>query len=307
MSPILLKKLITQTLLRRDTNTVVETNDQLVYLNGDYSLLQETKISVLDRGFLFGDGIYEVIPVYKGVIFHFERHIARLERNLAAVRLQSPLDGQQLREIIQRLITRENQESVYLQISRGVAKRDHGFPEIIKPSVFVMVSTVIQTPPSQGIACVTLEDDRWQHCDIKNIALLPNVLLRQQAHDQDADEAILIREGVVTEGAASNVFIVLKDQIITAPLGPYILPGVTRDIVIELLQNAGMAVQQRLYSEQELQEASEIWVTSSTKEVVPVTTLNRHKVSNGKPGDVWGTVNSLFQAHKQQLIQQAND
>ncbi len=307
MSPILLKKLITQTLLRRDTNTVVETNDQLVYLNGDYSLLQETKISVLDRGFLFGDGIYEVIPVYKGVIFHFERHIARLERNLAAVRLKSPLDGQQLREIIQRLITRENQESVYLQISRGVAKRDHGFPEIIKPSVFVMVSTVIQTPPSQGIACVTLEDDRWQHCDIKNIALLPNVLLRQQAHDQDADEAILIREGVVTEGAASNVFIVLKDQIITAPLGPYILPGVTRDIVIELLQNAGMAVQQRLYSEQELQEASEIWVTSSTKEVVPVTTLNRHKVSNGKPGDVWGTVNSLFQAHKQQLIQQAND
>ena len=286
---------------------MVETNDQLVYLNGDYSLLQETKISVLDRGFLFGDGIYEVIPVYKGVIFHFERHIARLERNLAAVRLQSPLDGQQLREIIQRLITRENQESVYLQISRGVAKRDHGFPEIIKPSVFVMVSTVIQTPPSQGIACVTLEDDRWQHCDIKNIALLPNVLLRQQAHDQDADEAILIREGVVTEGAASNVFIVLKDQIITAPLGPYILPGVTRDIVIELLQNAGMAVQQRLYSEQELQEASEIWVTSSTKEVVPVTTLNRHKVSNGKPGDVWGTVNSLFQAHKQQLIQQAND
>ncbi len=282
---------------------MVDTQNQVVYLNGNYSPLHEAKISVLDRGFLFGDGIYEVIPVYKGHIFHFERHMLRLEKNLQAIQLPSPVDRQQVREIIEKLITGEEQESVYLQITRGIAKRDHGFPGTTKPTLFVMASPIVKKQQKE-IACITVNDDRWQHCDIKTIALLPNVLLRQQAHHQSSDEAILIRDGYVTEGAASNVFIVLDNQILTAPKGPCILPGVTRDIIIELATNAGLNINQRLYTEQELIDASEIWVTSSTKEIVPVIRLNNQQVSNGKPGKLWQQVNALFQTHKQELMQQ---
>ncbi|MEE9345033.1 MAG: D-amino acid aminotransferase [Methylococcales bacterium] len=285
---------------------MAETEIQIVYLNGDYCPLHEAKISVLDRGFLFGDGIYEVIPVYQRHIFHFERHMARLEKNLAAIRLTVPFNRQQLREIIEKLLTGEDQESVYLQITRGIAKRDHQFPADTKPTLFVM-STPVKQQPKHGIACITLEDDRWQHCDIKSIALLPNVLLRQQAHDQHSDEAILIRDGYVTEGAASNVFIVLDNQIITAPQGPFILPGVTRDVVLELAQNAGLNIAQSQFRKQQLIDASEIWITSSTKDIVPVISLNQQPVSQGKPGAIWQQMNALFQSHKQQLIQQVND
>jgi len=285
---------------------VDELSEQIVYLNGQYSPLCETKISVLDRGFLFGDGVYEVIPVYQGHIFHFERHFIRLERNLNAIQLPAPFNRHQLKSIIQQLITGQPQESVYLQVTRGIARRDHGFPGNIQPSVFVMASSVAQKPTHE-IACITLNDDRWQHCDIKTIALLPNVLLRQQAHDQDADEAILIRDGLITEGAASNVFIVQNETIITAPKGPFILPGVTRDIIIGLAARAGFQVSQRQFTEQELCAANEVWISSSTKEVVPVTRLNKQPVSGGKPGEFWHKMNTLFQAHKQELTQQSDD
>ena len=283
-----------------------ETEQQIVYLNGRYSPLHETKISVLDRGFLFGDGIYEVIPVYQRHIFHFERHMARLEKNLAAIRLPAPFNRQQFRGIIEKLLTGDDQESIYLQITRGIAKRDHQFPANTDPTLFVM-STPVQQQPKHGIACITLDDDRWQHCDIKTIALLPNVLLRQLAHDQHSDEAILIRDGYVTEGAASNVFIVVDNQIITAPQGPFILPGITRDVVLELAHNAGLNVAQRMFKEQQLIDASEIWITSSTKEIVPVISLNQQPVSHGEPGVIWQKINALFQSHKQHFIQQAND
>lgn len=280
---------------------MLDTEHQIVYLNGEYSPLRDAKISVLDRGFLFGDGIYEVIPVYKRHIFHFERHMARLEKNLATIRITVPFDRQQLLDIIEKLLTGSDQESVYLQITRGIAKRDHRFPDDTKPTLFVM-STPVTKQSKHGISCITLNDDRWQHCDIKTISLLPNVLLRQLAHDENTDEAILIRDGLVTEGAASNVFIVLNNKIITAPQGPYILPGVTRDIIIELAENAGLNVEQTMYGEQELINASEIWVTSSTKEIVPVINLNNRLVSNGAPGAVWQKINSLFQSHKQDLM-----
>ncbi len=280
---------------------MLDTEHQIVYLNGEYSPLRDAKISVLDRGFLFGDGIYEVIPVYKRHIFHFERHMARLEKNLAAIRITTPFDRQQLLDIIEKLITGGDQESVYLQITRGIAKRDHRFPDDTQPSLFVMTTPVTQQS-KHGISCITLNDDRWQHCDIKTISLLPNVLLRQLAHDENTDEAILIRDGLVTEGAASNVFIVLNNKIITAPQGPFILPGVTRDVIIELAQNAGLDIEQTMYGEQELISASEIWVTSSTKEIVPVINLNNRLVSNGAPGTVWQKINSLFQSHKQDLM-----
>ncbi len=279
-----------------------DTGQQRVYLNGDYTPLHEAKISVLDRGFLFGDGIYEVIPVYQRHIFHLERHMTRLEKNLAAIRLSVPFNRQQLKEIIETLLTGKDQESIYLQITRGIAKRDHQFPTDTKPTLFVM-SNPVKQQLKHGIACITLDDDRWQHCDIKTIALLPNVLLRQLAHDQHSDEAILIRDGYVTEGAASNVFIVADGQIITAPQGPFILPGVTRDVIIEIAQNAGLDIVQRMFREQQLIDASEIWITSSTKEIVPVISLNKQPVSQGKPGVIWNKINALFQSHKQHLMQ----
>lgn len=285
---------------------MVDPASQIVYLNGHFSPLIDTKISVLDRGFLFGDGVYEVIPIYEGHIFYLERHMARLERNLHSIQLPVPFDSQELRAIIQKLITGQKQESVYLQVTRGIAKRDHGFPGTVKPTVFVMASPIDQQS-KHGITCVTLNDDRWLHCDIKTIALLPNVLLRQRAHDQEADEAILIRDGLITEGAASNVFIVLGENIITAPKGPFILPGVTRDIIIELAQNAGFQVIQHQFNEQELTDANEIWISSSTKEVIPVIKLNGQPVSKGKPGPVWQQINTLFQNHKQELIQQTDE
>jgi D-alanine transaminase len=280
---------------------VLDTENQIVYLNGHYSPLCDAKISVLDRGFLFGDGIYEVIPAYNGHLFHFDRHMARLEKNLAAIRLIAATNRNQLRDIIEKLLTGQDQESVYLQITRGVAKRDHGFPADTQATLFVM-SSPVKPHPKHGISCITLNDDRWQHCDIKTIALLPNVLLRQLAHDQNTDEAILIRDGFVTEGAASNVFIVIDKQIVTAPQGPYVLPGVTRNLILELGKQANMDIQERMVVEQELIDASEIWISSSTKEIVPVTSLNQKPVSNGVPGAIWQQMNAIFQSHKQTLI-----
>ncbi|MCH9696952.1 MAG: aminotransferase class IV [Gammaproteobacteria bacterium] len=268
-----------------------------VFLNGELSLLKDARISVLDRGFLFGDGIYEVIPVYGGHIFHLKRHFIRLTRNLDAVRISVPFNINQLKDIIKQLIKGDEQESVYLQITRGVARRDHGFPEDVKPTVFVMANSV-QQQTKHGVSLVTITDDRWQHCDIKTIALLPNVLLRQQAHDQSADEAILIRDGMVTEGAASNVFIVSENKIMTPQKSQLILPGVTRDILIELATDAGIQIIEGQISEQMLNQASEIWISSSTKEIVPAISLNHNTVSGGIAGPVWHQMNDLFQAHK---------
>ncbi len=281
---------------------------KLVYLNGDYLPINEAKISVLDRGFIFGDGVYEVIPAYGAKALRFEHHMQRLQNSLDAVRITNPLTNAQWQEVLDKLISETGPEDqyLYLHITRGVASRDHRFPDETKPTVFVMSSVLQPVEPAlleKGISAVTLDDIRWQHCNIKAIALLPNILLRQQAVDQDAMEAILIRDGDITEGAASNVFIVSDGVIKTPPKGKKLLPGITRDLVVELAKTHNMPVEEVAITEKEFLAADEIWLTSSTKEILPVTRINEQQVGNGKPGAVWRDMYEKYQDYKETLRQ----
>lgn len=281
-------------------------SSQLVYLNGNYLPLNEAKVSVLDRGFIFGDGVYEVIPSYGSKVLRFEHHMQRLQNSLDAVRIENPLSNTQWQEIIEKLIaaTKSQDQYIYLHITRGVASRDHRFPDKIEPTVFVMCN-VLHAVDSEllktGVTAVTLDDIRWQYCNIKAIALLPNILLRQQAVDKGAVEAILIRDGNVTEGAASNTFIVTNGVIKTPPKDQKLLPGITRDLVVELAKTHNMPIEETVISEKEFLDADEIWLTSSTKEILPVTKINEQQVADGKPGPVWHNMNLKYQEYKETL------
>jgi len=281
----------------------------IVYLNGKYVPAAEATISPLDRGFIFADGIYEVIPVYQGRLFRPDEHLQRLDHSLAGIRLTQPLGHSQWREILINLIEKNGggDLSIYLQITRGAALRDHAFPANTAPTIFAMANPLKPLPEEilkQGIRAICLEDIRWKYCHIKSIALLPNILLRQQALDKGAMEAILIRDGRITEGAASNVFIVVEDRLITPPKGQFLLPGITRDVVLELAHNHGIAAQEADISPQDLQGADEIWLTSSTREIVPVTNLDGNPVQSGKPGPMWAHVTQLYQRYKQNMLAQ---
>lgn len=280
-------------------------NPATVYLNGDFLPASEAKVSVLDRGFVFGDGVYEVIPVYAGRLFRLEHHLERLDNSLNGIRLENPLPHAQWAECLEELIRRNGggDQSVYLQITRGVAKRDHAFPDQVQPTVFAMSNPMPEVSPElrRGVDAITLEDFRWKMCHIKSIALLPNILLRQQAIDQGATEAIMLREGQVTEGAATNVFIVQDGTVLTPPKSNLLLPGITRDLVVELCHKHGLPCEERAITEEELREADEIWLTSSTKEIIPVTRLDAEPVGKGRPGPVWEQALGHYQVYKQAL------
>lgn len=272
-----------------------------IYLNGDFLPLADAKVSVLDRGFLFGDGVYEVIPVYGGQCFRLQEHLRRLDQSLASIRMVSPLSDTEWEQIFNHLINGADDQYIYLQVTRGAAsKRDHAIPAGIAPTVFAMCS-LIAPIPVEGIKAVTVPDVRWHRCDIKAITLLANVLLRQEAVEHGAAEAILVRDGVVTEGAASNVFIVKDGVIITPPKGPEILPGITRDLVVELARKNEIPIAERSFSIGELVTAEEIWMTSSTREILPVVELDEKPVSNGKPGPVWQKMIAIYQEYKEVL------
>jgi len=283
----------------------------IVYLNGVFCAANEAKVSVLDRGFLLGDGVYEVIPVYGGRLFRLKEHLDRLQSSLDAIRLENPLTYEQWEEMLNKLV-QENYDSslsVYLQVTRGVAARDHAFPSNTSATVYAMANKIHTMPAEsyeKGIAAITVEDNRWQRCDIKAISLLANVLLRQQAVDQGVAEAILIRDGYLTEGAASNIFAVINGEIRTPAKGQYILPGITRDLVLELALANDIPAAEKPISEEELISADEIWLSSSTKEVLPVTQLNGQTVGKGKPGEVWRKISEIYRAYKQSLIMQSN-
>jgi len=281
-----------------------------VYLNGEFLPLDKACVPVLDRGFIFGDGVYEVIPVYAGKAFRLQHHLQRLKNSMQAVRITNPHTDEEWNAIINEVVTRNNDgdQSIYLQITRGVARRDHRFPGDATPTVFVMSNLFDPVPKQQlenGVNAITLDDIRWQYCSIKSIALLPNILLRQQAVEQGAAEAILLRNGEVTEGAASNVFIVKDGIIITPPKTDCLLPGITRDLVVEQAHEHGLAVKEANIKQTELETADEIWLTSSTKEILPVTKLNGQAVGSSKPGTVWQKMYALYQAYKQTLRQSA--
>jgi D-alanine transaminase len=275
------------------------------YLNGSYLPLDEARISVMDRGFLFGDGVYEVIPVYGGRLFRLPHHLQRLENSLTAVRIDNPLTSGAWSAMLGELVERNDgsDQAVYLQVTRGVApKRDHAFPVPSRPTVFAMsapVTMTVETGSAAGVRAITLPDIRWQHCNIKAITLLPNVLLRQQALDADTAEAILIRDGDAIEGAASNIFTVEHGELVTPPKGPALLPGITRDLVLELAATNAIPCRESAIRAAQLSAADEIWLTSSTREISPVTQLDDHLIGDGTPGPLWTRMIRLFQDYKE--------
>jgi len=286
----------------------------MVFLDGEFMPIERAKISVLDRGFIFGDGVYEVIPVYSRRPFRLEEHLARLESSLAAIRIGNPHSSAKWGELVKRIIAGNpwEDQNVYLQITRGPAKRDHAFPKGLKPTVFVMASELV--PPTKellerGAAAIVLPDFRWLRCDIKSTSLLGNCMLRTQAADAGCAEAILVREGMLTEASASNVFIVGDGTVLTPPKSHFILPGITYDVVLEIMCANQIAHEVRSVSESELRSADEIWVTSSSREVLPITTLDGKPVgrgeNSGKPGPVSRRLYDLYQQFKASVMRAA--
>lgn len=274
----------------------------IVYLNGEFLPAAEARISVLDRGFIFGDGIYEVIPVYGGRLFRLPHHLERLDHSLEGIRLTNPMDHRTWQAVLEELVERNGRgdQSLYLQITRGVAERDHGFPPDTEPTVFAMSKPLEAVSPElhTGVSAVTVEDIRWKWCNIKTIALLPNILLRQQAVEQGAAEAIMLREGFVTEGTASNIFIVKDGVALTPPKSNLLLPGITRDLVVELCRQNGVSCVEESVSERQLREADELWITSSTREILPVTRLDDSVIGDGRPGPLWHKLIGLYLEYK---------
>ncbi|HHH47300.1 MAG TPA: D-amino acid aminotransferase [Gammaproteobacteria bacterium] len=278
----------------------------IVHLNGRNLPAEEACVPVLDRGFIFGDGVYEVIPVFGGHPFRLDEHLQRLENSLSEVRIPSPHTRGEWTTLIRNLIDANGggDQSLYLQVTRGPAARDHALPENPAPTVFAMSNPLRPPAPEvleQGIEAITLDDIRWSRCHIKAISLLPNILLRQTALDAGATEAILIRDGQATEGAASNLFAVLDGELRTPPKGPRLLPGITRDVILELAAANGIPHREADIRAEDLAHASEVWVTSSTREILPVTTLDGKAVGNGRPGPVFRRMYDLYQANKAKL------
>ncbi len=277
------------------------------YLNGEYQPLAEAKISVMDRGFIFGDGVYEVLPVYGRRIFRFESHMDRLERNLAKLRIEAPLLRAQWLEIARRLVAEvdADEQAVYLQVTRGVAPRNHVMPKDIEPTLFAYSAPLKPVPAQerhQGVACITARDFRWERGDIKSTSLLGNVLARQISADQDATETILLRDGFLTEASASNVWIVKEGALLGPPKSDQVLEGIRVELLRELCDEVGIGFNLRPISEAELFAADEIILSSATKEVLAVTTLDHgpvgHGALHGKPGPVYARLYEAYQRAK---------
>jgi D-alanine transaminase len=279
----------------------------MVFLNGEILPIEQAKVPVLDRGFIFGDGIYELVPVYSRVPFRLEEHLARLERSLHEVRIKNPYTRVEWREVIQRLIAAQpfEDQGLYFQVTRGVAKRDHAFPAGVEPTVFAMSSPLVNPPAAlveRGAAARSAADFRWQRCDIKSISLIGNCLLRQVSADVGEAETILFRDGLLTEASASNVFIVKAGIIQAPPKSKLILPGITYDVVVELAREAGLPLELREVAEAEVRAADEIWVTSSSKEILAIVSLDGRSIGEGKPGPVFRRMYALYQEFKRTVM-----
>jgi D-alanine transaminase len=289
--------------------------DTLCYLNGEYSEIRDAKVSVLDRGFIFGDGIYEVVPAYGGKLFRFDEHMARLERSLAKLRIVNPHTRaewlERCRKLVADLIARSApaDQIVYIQITRGVAPRDHVMPAGITPTVFMMCSPFKPASHEQrhaGVACVTARDFRWERGDIKSISLLGNVLARQISADRDAVETIMFRNGFLTEAAACNVWVVHEGALLGVPKSEQVLEGIRFELIRELCEEVGIAYNLRPIPEADVMSADELMLSSATKEILPVTMLDGepvgHGAGRGKPGPVYAR---LFEAYQRAKAAQA--
>jgi len=287
----------------------LEMSSNSVFFNGQFVDPAEALVPVVDRGFLFGDGVYEVIPFYQGVPVGMAKHLDRLEYSLAEIALPNPYERSQWLSYIWQLVTRNGggDLSVYIQVTRGaVAKRDHAFPPAETPATVVMLASPLHSLPAavrqHGAAAITVPDLRWARCDIKSINLLPNIMARQQAVAAGAMEAIFLRDGQAIEGAASNLFVVRDGVILTPPKSTRILAGITRDLLLMLARERGEVVEETAIFETDLREADEIWLTSSTREIMPVTRLDEQPVCKGHIGPVWRRLDRAYQEYKQTLI-----
>ncbi len=277
--------------------------DPIVYLNGSFVALGDAKVSVLDRGFIFGDGVYELVPVYGREPFRLPHHLARLQRSLDGIGLANPYTNPQWEAIIRELVARQPyaDQGVYFQVTRGVAKRDHTFPKGVPPTVFMMSNPLASPTREQverGVAVVTAEDNRWHRCDLKTISLLGNVLMRQLAAEAGAVETVMFRDGCLSEASASNVLVVIGGAIVVPPKDNLILPGITYDAAVEFAHEAGVPVVTRPVPKAEALAADEMWLSSSTKEVLAVTTVDGKPFAGGKPGPVFRKIWDVFQQRK---------
>ena len=275
----------------------------IVYLNGSFVPLPDAKVSVLDRGFIFGDGVYELVPVYAREPFRLPHHLARLQRSLDGIGLSNPHTNAQWEAILRDLVARQPfaDQGVYFQVTRGAAKRDHTFPQGVPPTVFMMSNPLATPSPEQverGVAVVTAEDNRWHRCDLKTISLLGNVLMRQFAAERGAVETVMFRDGFLTEASASNVLVVIGGTIVVPPKDNLILPGITYDAAVEFAGEAGVPVVTRPVPKEEALHADEMWLTSSTKEVLAVTTVDGKPFAGGTPGPVFRRIWDVFQKRK---------
>ena len=279
-----------------------------VYLDGAFMPIAEAKVSAMDRGFLFGDGAYEVIPVYSRRPFRLPEHFSRLRHTLDGIRLANPHDDAEWARLVGEIIARNagEDQSVYLQITRGAdTKRNHAFPARVTPTVYIMSEPLVTPPPSQretGIAAVSAADVRWLRCDLKTTSLLANCLLRQLAVDAGCVETILFRDGFMTEGAASNIFAVKQGVLLAPPKDRFMLPGITYDVVLELAAAHGLPAEVGPVAEATARSADELWMTSSTKEVLPIVRLDGQPVGTGQPGPVFKRMHAWYQEFKQRVM-----
>lgn len=285
-----------------------------VYLNGQFLPIDQARISPLDRGFLFADGVYEVIPCYSGRLFRPEAHLQRLNQSLASIGMQPPVTLTHWHHVLENLITRNGGGhcALYLQVTRGEAPvRDHAYPANIEPTVFAMcqplpVPDLSNLDAIEGMRVITLGDLRWQRCDIKSVALLANVMARQAAREADCHEALFVRDGFVTEGSSSNVFLVRDNALHTPPESQWILGGITRSIALEIAAEASIPCHETMLTREDLHHADEVWLTTSVRGIVPVLSIDARSVGdgspNGLPGPLWRRMAGLYERYRQQLI-----
>lgn len=278
------------------------------YLNGSYLPLEQAQISPLDRGFLFADSVYEVLPAFGGRMFRFREHFDRLNRSLDAIRLASPHTHEEWFALLTELIGRNGADAdmyLYVQVTRGMEYgRNHAFPATVKPTVFAMASQLPALTAEiveRGIEAITVEDFRWGRCDIKTTALLANVLMKQQAADVGAKEAIIVRDGEVLEGSSTSLFVVAGGIIATPPNSHRILPGTTRDVAVELAASLSLPAQVRRISVEEMMRADEVWLSAATRDILPITRIDGRPIGSGKPGPLWKRVSDAFVALRTRL------
>lgn len=288
------------------------------YLNGEFTALKDAKISVMDRGFIFGDGVYEVVPVYAGALFRFAEHMKRLDRSLAELRIANPLTHAQWREVALRLVAdyaasqhtspEKIDQLVYIQITRGVALRDHVMPPDLSPTVFVMTNTLKPPTPeqrSQGVSCVTARDFRWTKAHIKSTSLLGAVFARQISADVGAAETVMFRDGFLSEAAACNVWVVKGGKVLGPPKDNLVLEGIRYGLIEEICRETGTGFELRPVSRKEVFDADELLLSSATKEILPITSLDGQPIGSGQPGPVYALLHAAYQRAKRAPTEQA--